>query len=39
MKTVFFLEKPYEAYRTAQNSTAAPTDMLYLCHAFEMHGK
>ena len=31
MKTVFFFEMSNEAYKTAQNSTAAPTDMLYLC--------
>ena len=35
MKNAFLQEKSSEAYRTAQTSTAAAIDMLYLCNGNE----
>jgi hypothetical protein len=35
MKTAFFQQKNIEVYRTAQNSTEAAIDMLYLCNGNE----
>ncbi len=38
MKTAFFQQKNIEVYRTAQNSTEAAIDMLYLCNGNEASG-